>query len=234
VRVVSAPATAEAAARGWRLSPPSAQAWRPTSPRGAKVDDPVVCARDFYRGYKNCRLVLPSPTQSFIIAIDLPQCAHPYALALLLHLAFDDLSHFPKVMAHCSPLGEVAVANVAEAENLDVVDNPVEVAQMIGGELFRASDGEGPALSVGGVEASTGASDDESCQTYYFGPTTITRGKIKEMVEKGYFTEGEAREPVAEAIPEPDDGKVVIYEDFFVAGLCLPLHPALGEILQHF
>jgi hypothetical protein len=33
---------------------------------------------------------------------------------------------------------------------------------------------------------------------------------------------------------EPDDDKVVVYEDFFVAGLCMPLHLALADILLHF
>jgi hypothetical protein len=63
---------------------------------------------------------------------------------------------------------------------------------VIGGELSGASDGEGPALSAGGAEISIGASNDGNSRTYYFGPSTITRGKIKEMVEKGYFAEGEA------------------------------------------
>jgi hypothetical protein len=73
----------------------------------------------------------------------------------------------------------------------------------------------GEALSVEGVKTSAGASDDEHSRTYYFGSSTITRGKIKQMVEKGYFAEGEAREPRAKMIPEPDDDEAVVYEDFF-------------------
>jgi hypothetical protein len=34
--VVPAPITTEAPSRGWRPSPPSPQAWRPASPRGAQ------------------------------------------------------------------------------------------------------------------------------------------------------------------------------------------------------
>jgi hypothetical protein len=46
-----------------------------------------------------------------------------------------------KVMARCSPLSEIAAANVAEAENSDIVDYPVGVAQMIGGgKMLRATD----------------------------------------------------------------------------------------------
>jgi hypothetical protein len=35
-------------------------------------------------------------------------------------------------------------------------------------------------------------------------------------------------------VPEPDNDEAVIYEDFFVAGLCMPSHPALGDIMLHF
>jgi hypothetical protein len=35
-------------------------------------------------------------------------------------------------------------------------------------------------------------------------------------------------------IPEPDDDEAVVYEDFFVASLRMPPHPALGDILLHF
>jgi hypothetical protein len=42
-----------------------------------------------------------------------------------------------------------------------MVDNPIKMARVIGGELPVASDGEGPSLSVEGVETSVGASDDE-------------------------------------------------------------------------
>jgi hypothetical protein len=139
-------------------------------------------------------------------------------------------------MVRCSPLGE-ATANIAEAENLDMVDNPAEVARTIGGgEVLGASDGEGPALSAGGTDnsADENASDDENSQTYYFGSSTITRGKIKEMVEKGYFAESKAQEPWAETAPEPDDDEAVVYENFFVTDLCMRLHPALGDILLHF
>jgi hypothetical protein len=129
---------------------------------------------DFYHGYKNHGWVLASPIQPFIITIDLPQCAH--ALALLLHLAFDNLGHFSKVMARCSPINEIDAVNVAEAKNPAMVDNPMEMAPVIGGELPGAFDGEGTisALSAGGAEISIGASNDDNSQTYYSGPSTIT------------------------------------------------------------
>jgi hypothetical protein len=54
------------------------------------------------------------------------------------------------------------------------------------------------------------------------------------MVEKGYFADSEAQAHGAEAVPKPNDDEVVLYEDFFVAGLCMPSHPALADILLKF
>jgi hypothetical protein len=58
--------------------------------------------------------------------------------------------------------------------------------------------------------------------------------KNKEMTEKGYFVEGEARAPGAETVPEPDSDEGIVYEEFFVAGLCMPPHPTLADILLKF
>jgi hypothetical protein len=69
---------------------------------------------------------------------------------------------------------------------------------------------------------------------YYFGLSTITVGRIKEMVVKGYFLEDGACAPGAEIVPEPDNDDAMVYEDFFVAGLRRPPHPSLVDILLHF
>jgi hypothetical protein len=54
------------------------------------------------------------------------------------------------------------------------------------------------------------------------------------MVEKGYFTDGDARVPRAESMSESDDNEAIVYDDFFVAGLCKPPLPALADILLKF
>jgi hypothetical protein len=69
---------------------------------------------------------------------------------------------------------------------------------------------------------------------YYFGSSTITICKIKEMTEKTYFPEDGAHAPRAEIVSEPDNNEAVVYEDFFVTGLCMPPHLALTDILLHF
>jgi hypothetical protein len=100
----------------------------------------LACAHDFYYGYKNHGRVLASPTQSFIMAIIQPQCAHAHALALLLHLAFDDLGYFMKVMARCSPLDEAATC-MTEVENMDEVVVAAELEHAFR-ESPATSDGE--------------------------------------------------------------------------------------------
>jgi hypothetical protein len=54
------------------------------------------------------------------------------------------------------------------------------------------------------------------------------------MEEKGYFPKDEARAPGAETVSELNDNEAAVYEDIFVAGLCMPPHPALIDILPHF
>jgi hypothetical protein len=35
-------------------------------------------------------------------------------------------------------------------------------------------------------------------------------------------------------VPEPDNNEAIVYKDFFVAGLCMPSHLALANILLMF
>jgi hypothetical protein len=69
---------------------------------------------------------------------------------------------------------------------------------------------------------SEGGLGNENSRTYYFGSSTITVGKIKEMVEKGYILEDETHALGAEIVPEPYDDEAVVYEDSFVVGLRMP------------
>jgi hypothetical protein len=170
----------------------------------------------------------------------------PLAHLLLLHLALTALTlsvfamltaflaYSMKAMARCSPLSKNAAANVANVENQDATGHPVETARIVSeGEAPGAPNNDGHALSARGTEDSMdgGASDDENSQTYYFGASTITLSKINKMVEMGYFVEGEAQSDWAETVPEPNNDKAISYEDFFIAGLRMPLHTTLGGIL---
>jgi hypothetical protein len=138
-------------------------------------------------------------------------------------------------MVRWSALSEVNAANTTEVESQDRVESVMEVARTIGADKVpTASDDEKCLLSLGGTDNSLGegASDDENSWTYNFRTSTITIGRMKEMVEKGYFVDGEAHTPRAEAVPDSDEAGM--YEGFFVAGLHMPLHLALADILLKF
>jgi hypothetical protein len=94
---------------------------------------------------------------------------------------------------------------------------------MVRGMLLNAEDDLGE-----------GALHITKLRTCYFGSSTITVGKIKEMEKRGYFPEGEGHAPRAETVPELNGDETVVYEDFFITGLRMPPHPTLSDILQHF
>jgi hypothetical protein len=87
-----------------------------------------------------------------------------------------------EVMARCSPHGEVTAASVAETGNV------TEVILTEGGhEVPIVSDSECHVSSRGETDASGDgrASDNENSWMYYFGASTITLRRIKEMAKKG-------------------------------------------------
>jgi hypothetical protein len=173
-----------------------------------------------------------APTWYFIISIILLHCA--LALQLLPHFTFDLHTCSSKVMARCIPLSET-VANMTEVEDVDKVVSAAEIMQTAS-ENPITSDAEGCLSSPDVAEDSRdeGGSNDENSRTYYFGSSTVTVGKIKEMMENGYFVEGKARAHGGETVPELDSNEVIMYEEFFVAGLHMPPHPALADILLKF
>jgi hypothetical protein len=139
-------------------------------------------------------------------------------------------------MAHCSPLGEVATANVAETENVAEIENVVEVVPSGGGnEVPMASGDEGHASSGGEMDGST----DEGPPTTRIHGLTISGlvllplAALRKMVENGYFVDGEAQAPGTETVPELDDDEAVVFE-FFTVGLRMPPHLALADILLKF
>jgi hypothetical protein len=93
-----------------------------------------------------------------------------------------------KAMACCNPLREVAATNVAEAENVGEAGNMVEVVPTVDGdEMLVVLGNEGRASNKGGTDDSADerASDNGKSWLNNFGASTITMGRIKEMMEKG-------------------------------------------------
>jgi hypothetical protein len=69
--------------------------------------------------------------------------------------------------------------------------------------------------------------------TVEFGVSRISPVRVQDMQQLGYFGDGVGRIPAAEEIPEPK-GELVIFEAFFIAGLRLPAHRFVAEVLQRF
>jgi hypothetical protein len=77
---------------------------------------------------------------------------------------------------------------------------------------------------------------DEGSQTrsYFFGPSTETVSRIRVMIDNDYFEEVMGREPGEETIPEPQPDEAMVFEEFVTAGLRMPPHPMLSDILLNF
>jgi hypothetical protein len=69
--------------------------------------------------------------------------------------------------------------------------------------------------------------------TVEFDTLRISSVRVQEMQQLGYFGDGVGRVLGAEEIPEPE-GELVVFEAFFIAGLRLPAHHFVTEVLRRF
>jgi hypothetical protein len=69
--------------------------------------------------------------------------------------------------------------------------------------------------------------------TVEFGVLRMSSVRVQDMQQLGYFGGGVARVPGTEEVPEPE-GELVVFEAFFAAGLRLPAHRFVGEVLRRF
>jgi hypothetical protein len=69
--------------------------------------------------------------------------------------------------------------------------------------------------------------------TIEFETSRIFSSRVLEIQRLGYFVSGVVRAPGAEDVPEPE-GELVVFEAFFVAGLRLPAHRFVVEVLRRF
>jgi hypothetical protein len=103
-------------------------------------------------------------------------------------------------MSRYSPLGKAATT-AAEVDNMEEITVSTELEHAFG-ENPIAFNGERCAASPTAEDnLDEGASDKVKLRMCYFRSSTIMVGKIKEMEEKSYFLEGEARTPGAETMP---------------------------------
>jgi hypothetical protein len=69
--------------------------------------------------------------------------------------------------------------------------------------------------------------------TVDFGVSRMSSVHVQDMQQLGYFGGGVARVPGAKEVLEPE-GELVVFEAFFAAGLRLPAHRFVGEVLRRF
>jgi hypothetical protein len=70
-----------------------------------------------------------------------------------------------------------------------------------------------------------------------FGKSTVTEEDLVMMKKLDYFGEEESkliRFAAEEVIPEPREDEVVVFRNFFRAGLQFPLYDIIGEVLKRF
>jgi hypothetical protein len=80
-----------------------------------------------------------------------------------------------------------------------------------------SSDRSGEGTNAQDVESRT-VDPRESTQSYDFGASTITVGRIWQLDALGYFSEGSAREPEEEVLSEPANDEAIVFRSFLQRG----------------
>jgi hypothetical protein len=69
--------------------------------------------------------------------------------------------------------------------------------------------------------------------SYDFGQSIVTIAHITSLENSAcYFLKGFAWPLGMESVLDPKENEAIVFKDFFVAGLCIPPHPVLLDILQ--
>lgn len=70
--------------------------------------------------------------------------------------------------------------------------------------------------------------------SFEFGPAQVTLEDLDEFGKCGWFSWDLARLLEGEVVLDPCDDEVVVYREFFVAGLRFPVHPLVVGVLKRF
>ena len=74
----------------------------------------------------------------------------------------------------------------------------------------------------------------EKCKTLLFEPSVVSQSMIDFYVSKGYFPKGVCRPPGPEVFPVPQTREVVVFKDFFTAGLRIQMDSVVPRLLEPF
>jgi hypothetical protein len=76
---------------------------------------------------------------------------------------------------------------------------------------------------IDSLEVADSASD--AAVSFEFGLSRVTSSDLDEFTEAGWFAQDLARPSEGEVVPDPHDDAVVVYKEFFLAGLRFSSHP---------
>jgi hypothetical protein len=79
----------------------------------------------------------------------------------------------------------------------------------------------------------TDAVADEAV-SFEFGPARATLEDLDEFAKCGWFSRDLARLLEGEVVLDRRDDEVVVYREFFIAGLRFPMHPLVVGVLKRF
>lgn len=77
--------------------------------------------------------------------------------------------------------------------------------------------------------------DDDTVElSFDFSRSKVTPALLKTYENRGFLLKGDGRAPSDETVPDPQHGEIVVFYNFFAAGLRFPSDPLLFEILDRF
>jgi hypothetical protein len=163
-------------------------------------------------------------------------CSHlriPTASSTPSSMASEDVANVS--MGHKESSMELLDATLGDEEPIVLMEVTSEPdARFEESDASGDTDNSGDASDNGG-RVKIGADAALAGISFDFGRLKVTKGSISDLESSSrFFPKGFAWPPSTESIPVPNEDVAVVFDDFFTAGLHIPPHPALLDILHKF
>jgi hypothetical protein len=104
-----------------------------------------------------------------------------------------------------------------------------------GSQFGDSGNNETASDNSGSVKVTAAAAAALAGISYDFEQSAITKTRLGSLESNTrYLLKGYGRPPSAESVPDPRANEAAVFEDFFIAGLHMPPHPVLVDILRKF
>jgi hypothetical protein len=128
----------------------------------------------------------------------------------------------------------VLLVKAMEEEHSPTIDIMGDASMVPLSEASTASSSSNASSGAAANDVAKTKADDvvdprELAWSFDFGASSVTVGRIQQLESLRYFAEGSAPKLGEETILGPNDNEVVVFEEYFAAGLRMPLHPALTK-----